>query len=233
MLYSILKSKLGSNTSAIEDTLTSAVFERLFYLPVELFWTILKNACYESLTDSNPKIQEFEFWAKWSADNTSNARYVEPDLFIRTADFDLIIEAKRWDEKLQELKQWQDQIQAYQNEYFEVDISSKKLLYIALGGLNHENTEQITVGTLTVDIVKCRWQGILTEVHKLLHKFLPLKGELSHVDAIINILTDIKEALNHHGYSYYPTITLAQTKFHLFRLRQTYNTNKLSQLKQI
>jgi hypothetical protein len=37
---------LGKHLNHCEDSLTAAVFTHLLHLPTEVFWKILRNACY-------------------------------------------------------------------------------------------------------------------------------------------------------------------------------------------
>ena len=66
---------------------------------------------------------------------TSNVNRVVPDLFIRFSEFDLIVEAKRWDSFQQNSNQWQNQITADANEYGNDQVP---VCLIALGGIGHE-----------------------------------------------------------------------------------------------
>ncbi|MFA6290075.1 MAG: hypothetical protein WC661_22035 [Opitutaceae bacterium] len=108
----------GENTSAIgtlmgkhinhcEDSLTAAVFTHLLHLPVELFWRILRDACYTCrLPENSGEVLDAAFWPAWDAAGTNNSARVIPDLFLRFTEFDLIIEAKRWDDSMQDKHQW-------------------------------------------------------------------------------------------------------------------------------
>src|SRR5712671_1413367 len=94
-----------------EDSLTAAVFSHLLHLPSEVFWQILRNACHTTaLPQYAGEPRSVEFWPKWNADGTHNSSYVEPDVFIRFASFDLIIEAKREDEYQQHRGQWENEV---------------------------------------------------------------------------------------------------------------------------
>lgn len=76
-----------------EDPKTSTVFESMLMLPDELFWKILRRACFNN--DNLPlvagKIESYEFWPHWDPTKTTNTNLVEPDLFIRFQLFDVII----------------------------------------------------------------------------------------------------------------------------------------------
>src|SRR6266568_1660228 len=99
---------LGKFIYICENSQTAAVFTDLLHLPAEDFWRILCNACYTKLLPQyagEPRL--VEFWPKWNPNKTQNENYVEPDVFIRFSSFDLIIEAKREDERQQCRGQWE------------------------------------------------------------------------------------------------------------------------------
>ncbi len=208
MLYAIEKNKAGRNFSDeeinwrhlfknSEDSLTSFVFERLFYLPVELFWQLIKESCYGSeLTTFCGPILSKEFWPHWDAEDTNNTNFIEPDVFIRFKEFDLIIEAKRFDDNQQNPIQWKDQITSYYKEYKE---DGKQLFYIALGGLHSEKSEFIKEGNVWV--VKCRWKRILDNVKGLLKSLKHSQGILTSNDSIISIFEDLVTVFQIHGYA--------------------------------
>ena len=143
-----------------EDTITSTIIGILLHLPDRLFWELLFKACYmnSALPKDPGDLKEFEFWPKWSADGTNNTSYVEPDVFIRFSEIDLIIEAKPSDEGGQYQAQWRQELKAYQNEYGD---NKKPVSLIALGG-NGSNTENWPCGSKDpVRIVtKCSWANL-------------------------------------------------------------------------
>ena len=109
---------LAKHLNHCEDSLTSAIFNHLFHLPAELFWQILRNACYgKDLPMHAGELLEVKYFPKWDAAGTTNEQFVEPDLFLRFREFDLIIEAKRWDDGMQDPAQWEKELIAYANEY--------------------------------------------------------------------------------------------------------------------
>jgi hypothetical protein len=205
MLHAIKSNKAGINFNnaeinwrqffkASEDSLTSFVFERLFYLPGELFWSILTQSCFEnSLPEVLGNPSEYEFWPHWDAVETANKNYVEPDVFIRFHKYDLIVEAKRWNREMQSVNQWKSQIQAYRNEYGD----EKQLLYIALGGI-HTIKAEIIEG---VEIVKSQWKRILEQVIYQHDKFSH-KNEPSDFDhSTLTILSDLIIIFRIHGFA--------------------------------
>lgn len=200
MLHAIHHNKIPRNLyKGKEDSLTAAVFERLRYLPKELFHHIIHQAIYQNIPELDlHKIESLEFWPSWDSTNTSNARLVEPDIFIRTPKTDVIIEAKRYDRNQQYFGQWIKQIQAYHNEYGE---EGKGLIYIALGGIKELTSTQLEYQGKTFTIYKSEWS-------KLLQAIKDVKIDLEHGtsllnthDAILQILNDLILCFSMFGFS--------------------------------
>jgi hypothetical protein len=153
------KGKLGT----CEDSLTAVVFDTLKYLPTEMFWSILKRSLYyDKLPSASGDLLSISFWDKWKAEDTTNSNFVEPDVFLRFNEFDVIIEAKRRDEKQQSGNQMKNEIQAYYNEYNDED---KILYFIQLGGLQNRNDElDFILNDKTVVICKTNWTKLLEQI---------------------------------------------------------------------
>ena len=103
---------LGKYINHCEDSFTASIFTHLLHFPSEVFWQIIREACY---SDHLPNIageltEDESFWPHWCANETDNKNFVEPDLFLRFREFDLIIEAKRWDDRQQYRSQWEKDI---------------------------------------------------------------------------------------------------------------------------
>jgi hypothetical protein len=194
--------RLRAHFKKDEDALTSSVFERLMYLPQELISTIFTAALYQDIPKLDlTKIKSIEFWPKWSAIETTNASYVEPDIYIRTQDHDIIIEAKRYEQGQQLESQWKKEITAYNNENSE---QNRPLIFIALGGLHQLTTNKVTVGENGIIIYKCSWRRILQEVLKA-KKNLENSVDVLHVNwAINNVLEDLILVFRLFGFSTAP-----------------------------
>lgn len=185
-----------------EDALTSSIFERLQYLPKELIQHIFSRSLFDPAASLNlNEIESIEYWPNWSAENTSNANRVEPDVFIRTAQQDIIIEAKRLDGNegySQSKEQWKNEIQAYYNEYGE---DNKDLVFIALGGLHRSKTEALKVEDKNHRIYKCTWKAVLNEIQQVRHD-LELSSQYTNTNtALMNILRDIMLCFELFGFS--------------------------------
>lgn len=162
MIYS---TKHNKNTN--EDPKTSGVFENLMLLPDNVFWGILKAAASNKgiLPDEAGLMSEFDFWPKWNPNtiyDTGNKNYVEPDVFFRFEQTDVIIEAKYRDSVGQNRPEWEREFKAYLNE-FESD--RKSVVMLAVGGNPTFVREPvIKVGKHCCPIVKYSWVSLLNAV---------------------------------------------------------------------
>lgn len=152
-----------------EDSLTSCIFDTLFLLPSTFLWEILRNAIIatpENTQKSIPKekigqLTHYEFWPHWAPSGTENVNYVEPDVFIRFSECDVIIEAKRYEIGQQNPLQWKKEIIGYRNEYGK---DNKQSYLIALGGFLNSGIKKIE----GVSIFQCRWSSIQDIICKIL-----------------------------------------------------------------
>lgn len=183
-----------------EDARTSMTFGRLLYLPEELLWTILTKACTTTLPKSTGKLLSVEFWPKWSSKDTNNSVYVEPDIFMRFDNFDLIIEAKKDDNggNCQTNYQWENEIQSYLNEYSNSK-SHKELFLLAIGGNNDLSTCYIKIQDETFTIHKCSWINLLHVINDYKEQCSALVGYTNYNDAILRIINDIIDVFHLYG----------------------------------
>ena len=147
-----------------EDTITSTIIGTLLHLPDQLFWEILREACFnnQNLPQNIGNLTEYEFWPKWISHGTTNTNYVEPDVFLRFQELDLIIEAKRFDDGGQYQGEWERELIAYENEY---GVTDKPVLLVAIGGNgNNIRKEQLEINGQKRTIIKCAWANL----HKIL-----------------------------------------------------------------
>ena len=154
-----------------EDSLTASLFDLLKYLPTDLFWYILKHALHQDhLPSYCGEVIEIQYWPKWNAQEkykTANELYVEPDVFMRFKDFDLIIEAKRHDLNQQFTEQLENEIKSYLNEYEE---ENRTIYLLQVGGLVDTCNEVfIEVGHLKVLQSKINWTSLLKSIDTIFH----------------------------------------------------------------
>ena len=187
---------LSHNKSAGEDRKTSSVFESLLLLPDGLFWQILRESCsyHSSLPQTVGSIIDYDFWPSWDAAGTKNSLRVEPDVFIRTLNFDLIIEAKRGDRCGQYEQQWKNEVTAYRNMYGDEE---QKLVLIAVGGNNI--LENHVLGKESVTVYRCSWQSILSSVSKYYHIFVSNPYQGDEIRSLIRIFEHIILAFELNG----------------------------------
>ena len=154
LLHKKLKASFENRTFKLsEDTLTSSVIGLLRYLPSEILASILKNAC--GICSSFPleigEVIDIRFWEHWDGTNTSNSRLVEPDVLIVTEHYNIIIEAKKSDERGQYSEQWQKEIKAYRNSYSD---DRRELILIALGGNVSLKEQVLRIGKDSITIFR-------------------------------------------------------------------------------
>lgn len=101
MLHAFDKHKISREIRSqiwnLEDVKTSSIIGNLLHLPTSIFWYILRNASNVNNANGNKlpvlpddeEFVDFEFWPYWTLQDK-----VEPDVFIRFTNFDLIIELK-------------------------------------------------------------------------------------------------------------------------------------------
>ncbi len=185
-MLSFFSSKGRSSLVLNEDQLSSLVFDLLKYLPTEIFYKILKESLYQ---DKLPKISgnilNFSFWEKWNPDNTTNIKFVEPDIFVRFDNFDIILEAKRYNENQQYKDQLVNQIQSYFNEF---SVDNKELIYVQVGGL-YSKTNEGNFGDKEIKICKTDWSKILNSIVKMKDNLEILNLDSSQ--SSIRILNDL------------------------------------------
>ena len=137
-----------------EDVKTSSIIGNLLHLPTNILWDILRNASVQNDTGNklpvlldDEDIIEFEFWPYWTLQNK-----VEPDVFIRFTNFDLIIELKVHDYNPQKSKQWEREFAAYYKRY---PNENKPVYLIAISGKTNE---------IMNNVFQCSWQSLLEAV---------------------------------------------------------------------
>jgi hypothetical protein len=198
---SVVDKELKTLIESSEDSLTSTVFGLLFYLPVELFWRILTDACYgDKLPKQSGRTIRYDFWPRWTFSDRNNTYLVEPDVFIQFEEFNLIIEAKHLDYNQQYHFQWKNQLKSYFNEFDD----HKPVCFLAMGGITtgDEGASVVQIaGKQEVTVVKCRWKTLLAQVKKTQTQFKSIKHLTSANDAVLNILNDLIIAFRIHGYT--------------------------------
>ncbi len=183
-----------------EDSLTATVFDGLKYLPSQMFWRILRHSLYHNHLPEYSLCGEMvsiSFWEKWSAEgeNIDNVNFVEPDIFIRFKYIDVIIEAKRYNEKQQKIHQMNKEIAAYYNEF---PNEGKLLYFIQCGGLlDKKDIKNYTYKDKTCFICKTDWTKLLDTIVTEKNR---LNANNSSEAAQIRIFEDIIKGMELHQY---------------------------------
>lgn len=137
-------------------------------LPDDLFWSILRNSTRNDntvLPEDSGKLISYEFWPKWDPRNTSNTNYVEPDVFFRFENIDVIIEAKYGDESGQYYDEWEREVIAYANVYKK---EKKKVVLLAVGGnSDFKEVQPINYDGIICCVFKYRWCDLLEHLLKI------------------------------------------------------------------
>lgn len=194
------KNKSKTEFVPCEDSLTSSVFDLIKLLPTDIILRILKNCLlHDKIPANSGELINISFWDKWDAENTTNSRYVEPDVFMRFENFDIIVEAKRNDFFQQYGSQIHNEIQAYYNEF---SGDEKELYFLQLGGIySHDDEEDIVFdfnGLKKVTMCKTTWTGLLNTI-SYLRTEINLKNSSSNIH-YIRILDDIITAFEMHQF---------------------------------
>lgn len=189
-------SKIKTDGILNEDFKTYTTIGILQYLPVDMFWNLIKNSVinHDRLPSFVGEIENIEFWPKWyklqNIDKVNNTKYIEPDIFIRFKMYDCIIEVKKSDSHGQYKEQWLSQTQAYHNEYS----SNKKLIYIALGGnINLDELSDLSY------VYKATWQKLLQNVHLALQERNIIKFPTHQIKQEIRILSSVIEIFSQYN----------------------------------
>lgn len=197
MLQALIHKKLKASFAnpsfrPSEDTLTSSVLGLLQYLPSNIFLSILKEACGKSSTFpvENEEVVEVRFWEHWDGNNTTNSRLVEPDIFIVTENYHIIVEAKKKDESGQYVEQWKNELTAHKNSF---PNDSHNLILYALGGNESLAEKALNIGKDKVPIYRASWFNLLHAVSKELL-------DNKHSFAINRLLSDVISAFEFHGF---------------------------------
>lgn len=124
---------LLGDTEGAEDLLTASVFERLAYLPDEVFKDVMSRLLGKE--NAPGALKEITFWPSWY--ESKEGRRVEPDVVLKCAGRVVIVEAKRYDGVEQ---QYADQLAN------ELSAAKKKEIVqpilLAVGGMWNDGKEE-------------------------------------------------------------------------------------------
>lgn len=135
-----IRLKIGETPGA-EDVLTATIFERISYLPEEVFKQFINNLLGY---DAFGYLYDLEFWPSWEIEDYR----VEPDavLFDATEQV-IIVEAKRYDKsRQQDAHQLANEILASSN------MEIKNPILLIIGGMSNYDEKEINNVKKQIDI---------------------------------------------------------------------------------
>lgn len=197
--------KLGQAEGA-EDVLTASVFERLAYLPDNLF----SSALTAVLGVAIGAIETIDFWPSWYL---PDGRRVEPDVVISDGQQSLLVEAKRHDYSRQ---QYAGQLATELRAGWSEEKLTEDCILLTLGGLTdygHRACEDLHREVITslppgkeyrFKLVCCSWQQLFCALEETLKEH-PSPG-------LQRMLSDISECYYWHGLRTHRTLWLNALK---------------------
>ncbi|SRR6266511_4119147 len=161
--------------TALEDPLTSGVFERIAYLTPAMAWALLRAACVdrarmclaeEAMPTGEPK---WSFWPSLNAAEAgANKLRVEPDVLVEWGNLVLVIEAKHAARQVG--AQWIEQVGAIRT----TDrFRDKDIVLMAAGGADFEtfsacaNEMDGAFANTVPELWWMRWEALRAEVDRL------------------------------------------------------------------
>lgn len=185
-------------TQGAEDVLTACVFERVAYLPDNVFEKFI-----EYLLDGQDTIGSLEnltFWCKWSHDNHK----VEPDVLLTgSSGQHIIIEAKRYDSVAQQYPaQLARQLVASRSN------GIANPILVTVGGLSdytNKTQEKLKLGVKN-ELAKHGYKGDYYIYNVSWQKlYLSLEKAIDETDKPLQrLLDDVRQAYLWHGIRYKP-----------------------------
>ncbi|GLO63295.1 hypothetical protein MACH09_38030 [Vibrio sp. MACH09] len=185
---------------AREDLLTAAVFCRFGYISQQLQAELLRSW----LTSASSPFDDFEdveFWPSFTFEHDDGTNRVEPDLVLRFASSNVIVEVKPPAGGNQHYTQWHKEIASFLND----DQSTNKPLYfLAIGRIEYVNIpccrEQLMQEfTELKDLVALPWQQVTNQLIEI------EKRDCNHVcPRDRRVIHDMLQALSLYGLNVSP-----------------------------
>lgn len=196
---------LETTFSGAEDTLTSTVFERLFYLSDELISEILMSEEWWGSNVPVGAIEDIFFWPRWESALTDGQK--EPDVVVLWKERILVIEAKRNDfVRLQCPQQLAHECASARKRY-----PDRAVFILAVGGLEDKRPQTInnlyesTLKHLTDNRSTTEFKFFATTWYDLAKKIEDvLNNEFHRPLCLKRMLSDIFEGMRLHGISVAP-----------------------------
>lgn len=192
--------KIGE-TQGAEDVLTASVFERIAYLPDEVFISFAKKL-FDDRMDIGA-LDDIVFWPGWQS------RSVEPDVILKCGGQNIIVEAKRYDNFQQ---QYPKQLAREIITAYEIGIT--KPILLTVGGMSDYRPQSIANLKAQIDnalnqpldyaFYAVSWQE--------LYYNLQLAIDEMSSSPLNRLLSDIREAYAWHGIRHQPRQWLRELK---------------------
>lgn len=177
-----------------EDVITATVFERLAYLPDDLFSAIFSDLLGKPF---GALAEPPEFWPSWYLEDGTR---VEPDLLLSDGQRSLLIEAKRHDHARQ---QYAGQLAAELLSGWRMDKLEENCTLLTLGGMN--DISPAAQRQLREEIIQALPAGVNPCFRLVCRSWQQLyQTAESHIDAqqtpcIKRLLDDLARAYAWHG----------------------------------
>lgn len=171
-----------------EDLLTAAFFERFSYLSPIMQHRLLKP--WFGGEGDFTTFSDIIYWPKYELAEEGR-EFVEPDLLLRFADFDVLVEVKPPNGGEQTLDQWQREVMGY----FNAQDDCKSLYFAAIGrvpALSVEWRQKMLNGCNVERLAMQSWKQVASQVYALIQSSEPSAAER-------RVLIDMLEALNLYG----------------------------------
>lgn len=187
---------LLGDAEGAEDLLTASVFERLAYLPDEVFKDVMKHLLGEE--NAPGALEAITFWP--SLYEGKEGRRVEPDVVLECTKRVVIVEAKRYDGCAQ---QYAGQLAGELRAANEKKVARPILL--AVGGMRNDGKEAVDqLRKEVAAILKGEFDYVLIfrSWRQVYESFAGVVGRLSKNSSLERILQDVAWAYEWHGVRY-------------------------------
>ena len=201
-----IRLKIGETPGA-EDVLTATIFERISYLPEEVFKQFINNLLGY---DAFGYLYDLEFWPSWEIEDYR----VEPDAVLFDATEQVInVEAKRYDKsRQQDAHQLANEILASSN------MEIKNPILLIIGGMSNYDEKEINNVKKQIDIELTKksykgsyrlcaksWQNVYLTLEQAIQ-------EAMNTLSLQRLLADIRAAYDWHGIRHKPMQWLSDIK---------------------
>ena len=187
---------LLGDTEGAEDLLTASVFERLAYLPDEVFKDVMSRLLGKE--NAPGALEKMTFWPSWY--ESKGGRRVEPDVVLECTERIVIVEAKRYDGCGQ---QYAGQLANELTAAKEKGVARPILL--AVGGMCNDGKEEADRLRKEVSealVIQCEYDLIFISWRQFYKYFSEAVRKQSENSGLQRMLKDVEQAYDWHGVRY-------------------------------